>query len=305
VHLLVVGMVLFGQGEFAGSFLARYQQVASETPDCDPVFLAWLKASWCQLLATSPREGLWQPERAYQLALESADEMAAAGFATGEVSTFLYLGAASLQVGRYEEADAACRRCISLADRTGMMFLAQWARLVLAMSLTRRHRHEEALSVTLPLQSCADENVVQHSHVACAEAYARMSRFDLALGHAQAAVEGTSQPGRYFGGAVLARTYLSLGRAEEALATIERTLRESVPGSSEHEVDALTTRAQALYAVGKVDEARSAIEHARSKVLQIAGGIANADLRRSFLVAVEPNARALELAAAWSGAEAT
>jgi hypothetical protein len=60
------------------------------------------------------------------------------------------------------------------------------------------------------------------------------------------------------------------------------------------------THAEALHAVGRLDEAYAAIAEARQRLLENADKIGDLMLRDSFLRQVPENRRILELAATWS-----
>jgi hypothetical protein len=102
-----------------------------------------------------------------------------------------------------------------------------------------------------------------------------------------------------------------------AVLTAARLLRGDARGALEEADRALSaqttwlalsllhlTRAEALHALGRVDEARNAIRSARDRVLRIAGELEHEDLpdlRQPWLENVPENARTLKLAREWLG----
>jgi hypothetical protein len=58
-------------------------------------------------------------------------------------------------------------------------------------------------------------------------------------------------------------------------------------------------RAEALHALGRTQDAQSAIRAARERVLSIAATIDDAKVRESYATNVDANARTLKLAREW------
>ncbi|MBI3203905.1 MAG: protein kinase [Myxococcales bacterium] len=104
-----------------------------------------------------------------------------------------------------------------------------------------------------------------------------------------------------FGLACLARVLLARGKLDEALAAATQA-HDHLEAAGQIEDGAHLIRlvfAEALHAVGRVDDARQAIARARARVAETAAKIQDATHRRSFLERVPENARTLELAGAW------
>ena len=101
--------------------------------------------------------------------------------------------------------------------------------------------------------------------------------------------------------AVGAHIELHLQRAAAALDLAERGLVAAASGVFPWTLSLLMlARARALRSLGRVAEARAAIVSARDTVLQIAASITSSELRDSFLINIDANARAIELANTWA-----
>ena len=61
------------------------------------------------------------------------------------------------------------------------------------------------------------------------------------------------------------------------------------------------TRAEALHALGKEEEAHAAIREARDGIFHVAVTLDDAELRASYLTRVQVHARTLNLATEWLG----
>ena len=98
---------------------------------------------------------------------------------------------------------------------------------------------------------------------------------------------------------------LRRGRALEALEFSERGLVAELRTPSASTGSSLyLARAEALYSLGRLDEARAAIGEARDRVLRIAGTLdGEPELRESYLTEIDANARTLLLASEWLGAQ--
>jgi eukaryotic-like serine/threonine-protein kinase len=95
-------------------------------------------------------------------------------------------------------------------------------------------------------------------------------------------------------------------RPELALALSERAIEAATRGVVPvTRSNLLLTRAESLRALGRTDEAYTGIREARDRVLRIASTLVDAELRNSYLTHVTANARTLQLASAWLGADST
>jgi hypothetical protein len=102
--------------------------------------------------------------------------------------------------------------------------------------------------------------------------------------------------------ATIGETLVSRGRAGDGLshATSAHELLLSLGSVDEGESLIRVTYAQSLNAVGRHDEARSAIRAAADRLQARASVIADPELQASFLARVPENARTLALAREWA-----
>jgi len=102
----------------------------------------------------------------------------------------------------------------------------------------------------------------------------------------------------------LAELRLAQGRAADALVIAEEAvaLAAAMGGCGMFRGAAIRlARAEALYATGALDDARSAITDARARLLALAGKVEDPAYRRSFLEVVPANVRTFARARAWLG----
>jgi tetratricopeptide (TPR) repeat protein len=99
---------------------------------------------------------------------------------------------------------------------------------------------------------------------------------------------------------VLARSQLALGNPAKALSVANAALELRTSAGLESEIELLTVRAQALAELGDLAGAQAAFTRARDWIDRIGAQIADVELRRSFVVGVEPCQRAIRLASEWA-----
>lgn len=99
--------------------------------------------------------------------------------------------------------------------------------------------------------------------------------------------------------AILARTLLAAGRANDALALARSALEEleALGGIDDGEAIIRLTLAEALAATGDRTAAAAAVGRARDRLLERSDAISDPALRASFLGRVPENARTLAMAA--------
>jgi tetratricopeptide (TPR) repeat protein len=294
---LVGGLVLLGKGAVAQRILEQIERAAPDDRS-DPVFDAFLEASWCSLAAVAPIGGRWQIERALCGGREAAAALGRLGAIHGESIALDYVAVAAMHVGRYEEAlDASAR---SAQRRAALGINNEWPLLFLAKAHLRLDQPDDALSVVTALRSSPDWTVQQMLPVIVGEARLRKGDLVGAIEEVSPACEGVSPRLRRLAACVRARAELALGTPDRALVTVEQALAQPTSDGLESGLDLLALRAEALHAGGRPEAARQALESAIEVIRSIADDISDADLRRSYLERVEPCARALALSKAWS-----
>jgi tetratricopeptide (TPR) repeat protein len=294
--ILVGALVLLGRGELCATLIAR-AQAAPESALSDPIYDAFLTAARCALASVAQIAGRWQLEYAFRTGGAVAQKMHAAGAACGEAMTLSYFAVAATHLGRYEEAEEACRRAVALAEHVGSGLTRDWAKVFLAKAQVRIGKHQEAAATLSELYTSGDENLRQMLPAISGEALYRQGRYAQAIADAERTVAGASPRLRRMAGCLRARAELALGRPEQALAAVEDALREQTSTGLDSEIDLFTVCAEARAALGDLAGARAALAQARALIAAVAQQIEDAALRQSFLERVEPCARAVQLGA--------
>jgi tetratricopeptide (TPR) repeat protein len=264
-------------------------------PGLDPVFLAWLMHSGCSLSILVEAE----LGRAIRVGTWARDVLAAAGDPLGEASVHAWLGVAAWETGRVDDTEAHWQKVKDLLGPTGGAWLRFYADFYLAAVRLRRGELEGIEALIAPVRASADASASQLAYALTVDLRLREGRIEEALAAAAVAAEGPSAVIRPTGAAILGRIHLATGRPREALEAAERGLAESSTINPQWKTWLLVVRAEALYALGKVADARVALQAARNRVEWIAGTLDDERIRESFLTNVEANVRALELGRAW------
>ncbi len=210
-----------------------------------------------------------------------------------------YLGALAPAVALLESIPAADT---SLGDASSMR------RIFLSWLYADRGAFDEARTLAIEVREACrahhDPLGQARGSWALAEALRRTGDLEGAEREIQAAramVMPLDQPGML---ATLAAIRLVQGRAADALAAAEDAMARwaAMAGCSLFRGACVRlVHAEALHATGAHDDARRAIDDARSRLFAIAGKIAGPSYRMSFLENVPENARTLTLARAWLG----
>jgi tetratricopeptide (TPR) repeat protein len=288
--------VLLGKSDIAERILER----AGALPDPDPVFGAFLQAARCALASVAPISGKWQLQRAFHEGRSSVETLGALGAVHGQSIALYYFGIAAMHLGRYEEARDACLRSAELTRKRASGVNEGWPLLFLARAYLRLGQLEAAQRAVQPILALPDWTVRQMLPVVLAEARFREGKFREAEEEALPACTGVSPRLARLAASILTRAQLAQGRPADALSSTERALRLPTSNGLESEIDLLTVRAEALHQCGRHPEAREAIQRAKQAIFSIADDIDDAALKHSFLHNVEPCARALRLADAWT-----
>ena len=300
--VLVGALVLLGRGELCAALIERARSVPLEAQE--PGFLADLQAARCALASVAPIGGRWHLELAYRQGWDGVETMRSLGALCGEAMALNYFAVAATHLGRYDDAERACQRALSLAQHAGSGLNRDWAGVFLAKVQVRLGKSSAALATLEGLRASLDQNLLQMLPAIAAEALHLQQRHEEAIAEVEQAVVGPSPRLRRMVGGFRARALLALGRGEQAIAAAERALEEQTSSGLESEVELFASYAQALLEVGRGADARVAAQRAQALVMSVAETIADAELRRSFVEDVEPNARALRLASGFATASA-
>lgn len=224
--------------------------------------------------------------------------MASGGAVIGEsLALFLEACAASF-CGLFPRAEAAAKRSILLARRAGAEVTHRYASLWLAFVLTRSGRADDAVRCLESLTDQLDPAQAQWRHTFLADAYRRQGALTNALSEARTATAGLLPTTTAFTLPILARVHLDLGQPEECREVAELPRSTVQPA---YAADLLTSKALALRALGRDEEAAQSLATAREIVLDAARDFENPDLRSAFLTNVDENPRTLALAQKWLG----
>jgi hypothetical protein len=299
VYCICHGLVLMGRRDLAWSFLERAETAGRGTIDPDPVFVLRVRATrgWLHLESAEIGKALDDLSQARALADRAGD-------AWGRVVAGTHSVRALAEIGAVELAEAEARDVLAFCKPIGHLTSVDWSVFYLAGARLHARRGGEAVAALRTLLDRRDPMLV---------AYAR-GLLTLAL-----VIAGEAQAGRDEAAAVLdkeayfpqvraaalaalALTAWKEGRSDETLSFAQQGL--SI-GRGDRWVRSILhlARAEALHALGKLDEATVAIREARERVLRVAGTLDDATLRASYVGRTEANARTLELAAQWLGAD--
>jgi serine/threonine protein kinase/tetratricopeptide (TPR) repeat protein len=212
------------------------------------------------------------------------------------------------ECGAIEEGERALRESIAVATRMGLANLVAHAKHDIGSPLTRLGKLDEAArfqdEALVAFHAQGDRRLESGAHGVLS--WIRRLQGDLPAAEREAREAlsiAPSDPLRITALAFLAGALLAAARVDEAIAAAEEGLRILAScGGTEEGVGMLQlAQAEALFAAGRVDEAKQAIAVAKAGVLERAAKISDATLRQSFLDRIAENARILGLAQRWLG----
>ncbi|MFO0759364.1 MAG: protein kinase [Byssovorax sp.] len=306
---LAVSFARLGLQALAVAQLRRAEELAGPSPD-DPGVMAWLalaRSLHAAIHETDPY-GQLTATRTAMTELERVGDRFTAGFAT------VQHGGALIALGRYADAERLLGGALASASAMGLGLIITGARLYLPIALAHRGALDQAREVasTVLATSIKAQNphTIRMAHLALARVHLLAADLDAAAREAsEVALARPSAPGEPMtapllqaeGNALLAAIELRRRRPAEALAAADRAFAWRASHGEVGHVDALLhlSRAEALDALGRVEEARTALATALDRLLARAARIDDPALRQSFLSAVPENARTLSLATTW------
>jgi tetratricopeptide (TPR) repeat protein len=216
-------------------------------------------------------------------------------------------GFAFIEIGEFEKAEVALSAVVAHASRMGLTDVEASARHNLGLAFGRQGRFAEGRREEMAALAVFEKGNYRRmeaaSRIALAEIELAAGKLDEATREVDRAVrvaEGTP-PMQVYALALSASVLLAKGRVEEALGPALEAARmfESLRSLESGESLVGAVHAEALYASGKVDEARSVIAKAHATLVTRAAKIDDAALRKSFLERVPDNARVIARAAEW------
>jgi tetratricopeptide (TPR) repeat protein len=240
-------------------------------------------------------------EQAAAAAFEQAGDLRYACMQHGHV------GYAYLEIGAYAEAERWLRKALDGAQRMGLQNVVATAKHNLGRALQHQGYLDEAYAIEKEAVDAfaaqGDRRLEAAARLYLASILATRRDYhdaEAQLREALQIVQAASRPSVL---AELAAVLLHQGRASEALIAAREgfDLLESLGGVEEGESLIRLTFAEALYATGDTDGARTYIRSARDRVLARASQISDPSWRRMFLEALPENARTIALASTLLG----
>jgi eukaryotic-like serine/threonine-protein kinase len=289
-------LVAAGQREMSRSLLARAEAVGKLSVSPDPAFEANLHVARGFL---EIREELGDALANLSAARDWADR---AGVALVQIQSCEFLVKALSLTGHLGRTEVVARELFLL---TPSGFFRDWGELdlALAMLLTGR-RIPDAIALLKSKFDKPDRFLAWYARAGFAAALVFEADLDEAVREAMKSLEagaGIFPIVESIALAVLAVVALHRSQLAQALSYAERGLAVSEVWPST-EAELRLCRAEALQALGRIDDAHKAIREARDRVLRCAATLdGDRELRESFLINVIANARTLELAREWLG----
>jgi tetratricopeptide (TPR) repeat protein len=290
-------LIRVGQRELADE-LMRIPAIGGD----DPFALAFLRSAEAKrLLLDGDTAGSLAMER------ESAELFDRVGDVRRALVRWTNVACTYNQLGRYAEARDMIRPMIERGMRVGSTQSVMWARQNLSLALAYLGELDEAADLIGSTIAHAREHGIRdlEGGSACyAAIIARLrGRLDDAERHARSALEiltSVSPLLEAHARSVLAEVLVTGGRFGEALDVAMPAMEvvSSGGGLEEGESQLRLAYAEALYGLGRIGEARAAIEAAHARVLARADQLTDPVSRRSFLDAIE-NRETLARYEAW------
>lgn len=302
VARLCRALIVFGHLDVAAPLLAAIESRADHVASTEPASFGWIcMARAAQAYFSDDLAGLVRHTEAGIVHFEHVEDARNACLLRGD------LAFATIELGRYEDAERVARRGLEVAESMAIRNVAATARQNLGQALAHLGRLDEGLA--LEEASCEEFRAAGNRRMECASrffvAMIRGMRGDVAraVDDARAAVAIARQPPALAAMeahalALLGRAELARGDVASARANAHEAMRllEAAKGGVDGEATVRLAWAEALAAAGETDAARAAITAARAALDARARAISDPEMRASFLRRVRDNARTLELA---------
>ncbi len=266
-----------------------------------PGISAWLDRA----RATRPSGG--SAVEFLRLTAAAAESFIAAGDLRSACLQRANQGFATLELGLYEQAEAALRDALATAERLGVHHIAATARQNLGLVRARMGDLDEGLAMqeaaAAEFHGHGDRRMEAGSRVYLAEIHMARNDLPAAEREASAAVtaSGAAVPLRTQALGMLAWVQLAAGNPVAARETADQAMRllESIGSIEEGEPLVRLAHAESLRATGDATAAATAIAAARDRLLERAAGLTDDAWRRAFLERIPEHARILSLASSW------
>jgi len=301
---VAVRLYYSGKPELADTLLQRLEEAASEAGDNPAVAAEIHQARGYRAHVEGDLSALLRSATAARAEFERAGELRNA------VQQLVNAGYAHLELGDHRAAEVAQRAALEEASRLGLTAVVALAKHNLGLALACQGAVDEASVVER--EAVVSARALGHSRMECgAQLYlalilAQAGSLTLAEEQARSALESSAAAPllRPKAQAALAHVLLLQGKPVLALEAAQKAQGELETLGTIEEGEALVrlVHAEALFAVGREIDARSAIAAARARLDVRAAKIGEERHRASFLANVPENARTLELEKAWVAA---
>lgn len=297
------GLTAIGALDVALSLLAPAEAKERSTPDNDPAFVTGLRVARGYLLLASGGVG-----EALSCLLEARALADTIVHESARAASRLLLVAAYAETGCLDRAEATASELRSLAVAGGMRFYIDRSAAFLGSAKINAGRISEAKEQLLPLMEQQDRFLAAAARARIAHALIGAGEFESATTYAETALEsGSDFPSTQaaaFG--ALALIQLRRGQPADALSVVEQGLAAGARAMFARDGSILhLARAEALYELGRRDDALTAIHEAVRRIQRISADIVDAELRQSYVADVLSNARTFDLAKEWAAESST
>jgi len=247
-----------------------------------------------------------EPEARLRHTAEAVACLERSGDARNACRERVNLGAAYLEIGQVERAEAEARLAIATATRLGLEGIVALAERYLAVALLALGEYDEAKlraeSARSVFRARGNRRMETATATTLARIMVRQEDFDGADRASLDALEtGTAPSDASVARAVRAEVLLRRGQAEGARALAIKALDTlaELGGIDEGEALLRLVRAQTEHACGDDEAAREYILAARNRLIARAETIEDQELKSSFLREVPDHVETLRLAEAW------
>jgi tetratricopeptide (TPR) repeat protein len=285
-----------GQLGVAHSFLERAQLAAARATEPDPAFILWLHTTRGYLQLTEGEIG--SAITSFALACNLSERT---GHTVGRAIATHHALQAMVQAGNHDRAAKLVDELVLTCAPLGMSYLVDYGTYAMARLALMAGRAPEAIVALRSLLDRQDITIATRARAYLAHALDATGDADAATREATEAMDkGSMFPDvQAIALGALALLALRRGRPVDALALADRGL-EALGHASESSILRLS-RAEALHALGRTDEAHAGLRDAVGRIHSVAATFDESELRNSYLVNIEANVRTQNLAREWLG----
>jgi eukaryotic-like serine/threonine-protein kinase len=282
-----------GQLDMAIELIHRMER-ATAAPVLDPSFLGWIAwaSAHVDLLARDePAAGLAHFQEAHEHFQDAAFDLGIQGARAGLVWAFVNAGAPRRALSVFDAEEG--RDQLVLTRNVMMSYMIE--------AMLELGERDGVEAMILSLSAGGAQVFAGGWQCYSADARLRAGQFEEAIGLARDGM-GVARidPFRVHAAHVLARSHLALSDPLQALHYAEEFDPTKLAAAPTVRAGLLLTRAEALMALGREDEAREAIRVARDRLLRIHATVPD-DLKGGYLTGLRAHRRTMELAHEWLG----